>query len=87
MRPVESCLCRTHDNGKVCKDGGDCEGECEVVESETEVIDPGPPARGYFLGRCSEFDHLYGCRKLLADGTKARGPVRLDEPLTEMCVD
>jgi hypothetical protein len=85
---VESCLCRTHDAGKICKDGLDCEGECEVVgEPKTEIVDPGPPARGFFLGTCSQFDHLFGCHKLLMDGTKARGPVRLDEPLTDICVD
>jgi hypothetical protein len=83
----ESCLCRTRDFGKVCKDGLECEGECVAVDGQTEVTDPGPPARGYFLGKCSEFDMVYGCNKLLMDGTKPHGPVRLDEPLTEMCVD
>jgi hypothetical protein len=87
MRPEASCLCRTHDAGKVCKDGNDCEGECEAAEGQTEVVDKGPPPRGYFLGKCTGFDHVFGCRKLLADGAKARGPVRLDEPLTEMCID
>src|SRR4051794_9405529 len=46
-----SCLCRTHDAGKTCKDGLECEGECEVVDGKLEVTDPGPPRRGYFVGR------------------------------------
>ena len=82
-----SCLCRTRDAGKPCKDGLDCEGECEVLEGKVEVTDRGPPARGYFLGRCSDLDHLFGCHKLLVDGTANRGPVILDEPLPEMCID
>jgi hypothetical protein len=86
LRQNESCLCHTHDAGKVCKDGGDCEGEC-VGDGTTEVTDPGPPPRGYFLGRCSEYDHLFGCHKLLTDGTKAAGPTRLDQPAPELCVD
>jgi hypothetical protein len=86
MRQVESCLCRTHDAGKSCKDGTDCEGECIAEEGKTEVTLPGPPPRGFFLGRCSEFDHLFGCHKLLMDGARSK-PARLDEPLTEMCID
>jgi hypothetical protein len=85
-----SCLCRTHDVGKVCKDGGDCEGECVVddMKPEVAVTDPGPPARGYFLGRCSAFDHFFGCRARLPAGAKAHGPVRLDQELAEhVCVD
>jgi hypothetical protein len=87
LRQVTSCLCRTRDAGKVCKDGGDCEGECLVDDGKTEITDPGPPPRGYFLGRCSDFDHVFGCHKLLLDGTKGAGPTPLDQPPTEMCVD
>jgi hypothetical protein len=87
MAQVETCLCRTRDAGKECRDGLDCEGECEVKDGRTEVTDPGPPPRGYFLGRCTEFDRVFGCRKLLMDGTHARGPVPLDEPLGELCID
>jgi hypothetical protein len=82
-----SCLCRTHDAGKTCKDGLECEGECEVVDGKLEITSPGPPRRGFFIGRCTEFDHVFGCRKLLMDGTAAKGPVNLEEPLAEICVD
>lgn len=87
MAEVASCLCRTRDAGKSCKDGLDCEGECEVVEGKVEVTDRGPPPRGFFVGHCTEFDHVFGCRKLLMDGTVARGPAALDEPLPETCID
>jgi hypothetical protein len=82
-----SCLCRTHDAGKSCHDGLDCEGACVIVDARTEVTNPGPPPRGYFLGRCTEYDHLYGCHRFLEDGAHARGPVTLDEPVPELCVD
>jgi hypothetical protein len=81
-----SCLCRTGDFGKRCKDGLECEGECLAEEGKTEVTDPGPPPRGYFLGKCSEFDHLFGCLKMLMDGTAAK-PTRLDQPAPEICID
>jgi hypothetical protein len=81
-----SCLCRTHDVGKRCKDGLECEGECLVEEGKTEIVSPGPPPMGYFLGRCSEFDHLFGCLKMLMDGTAAK-PTRLDQPAPEICID
>jgi hypothetical protein len=87
MRDEASCLCRTRDAGKTCKDGLDCEGECEVVDDKMEIVEPGPPPRGYFVGRCTEFDHVFGCRRLLMDGTLARGPASLDEALPEMCID
>jgi hypothetical protein len=83
---VESCLCRTHDSGKVCHDGLECEGECVVEDGKLQVIEPGPPRRGYFLGRCSEFDHVFGCNKLLMDGTGTQ-PISLEEPPGEVCVD
>lgn len=82
-----TCLCRTHDAGKACKDGLECEGECDASEGKTEVTDPGPPRRGYFVGKCTEFDLVFGCRKLIMDGTAAKGPGSLDEPMAEICVD
>ena len=84
---VASCICRTHDAGKTCKDGLDCEGECEVVEGKVEVTQPGPPPRGFFVGKCTEFDIVFGCRKLLMDGVAAHGPAALDEPIAETCID
>ena len=86
LAQTTSCLCRTHDAGKSCKDGLECEGECEVVDGKMEVTDPGPPKRGYFVGRCTEFDHVFGCRKLLMDGAAAK-PANLEEALAETCVD
>jgi hypothetical protein len=84
---VESCLCRTHDVGRRCRDGVECEGECIAEPGAVEVTDPGPPRRGYFVGRCSEFHFMFGCLPLLMDGTVARGPTSLEEPPGEICID
>jgi hypothetical protein len=87
LAQVVSCLCRAHDAGKTCKDGLECEGECEVVDGKEQVTAAGPPRRGYFVGRCTEYEHIFGCHRLLMDGTAAKGPVNLDDALAEICID
>jgi hypothetical protein len=84
---LESCLCRTKDVGKRCRDGLECEGECILQPGDVQVVEPGPPRRGFFVGRCSEFDHFFGCHKLLMDGTVAQGPAPLDEAPSDVCID
>jgi hypothetical protein len=84
---VESCLCRTKDVGKRCRDGLECEGECILQPGAEDVTEPGPPRKGFFVGRCSEFDHFFGCHKLLMDGTAAQGPTLLDETPSDVCID
>jgi hypothetical protein len=84
---VESCLCRTGDVGKRCRDGLDCQGECILQPGDVEVVEQGPPRRGFFVGRCSEFDHFFGCHKLLMDGTVAQGPGPIDEAPSDVCID
>jgi hypothetical protein len=84
---MESCLCRTRDAGRRCRDGVECEGECIAQPGEVEVVDPGPPRRGYFVGRCSELDRMFGCFPLLMDGTVGHGPISLDEPPGDVCID
>jgi hypothetical protein len=54
---------------------------------QSEVLTRGPPARGFFVGRCSEFATVFGCNRILERGTKARGPVPLDQPPQTICVD
>jgi hypothetical protein len=85
----ESCNCRTTDAGKRCQDGSDCQGMCIAGKDdpETEVVTPGPPRRGFFVGRCSELVTVFGCNRVIERGTRARGPVPLDEPPQKICVD
>jgi hypothetical protein len=86
---VPSCNCRTTDPGKRCTDGNECQGMCVAApdEPEREVVEAGPPARGFFVGRCSELVTVYGCNRLIERGARARGPVPLVEPPTMLCVD
>jgi hypothetical protein len=81
------CLCRTRDAGKRCRAKDDCDGECLADAGEHEVTDPGPPARGYFLGRCSEFRTTFGCHRYLSRRRDQPGPVALDELPSEICAD
>ena len=81
------CLCRTQDAGKRCRAKDDCDGECLADAGEREVTDPGPPARGYFLGRCSEFRTTFGCHRYLSRRRDQPGPVALDAPPSEICAD
>jgi hypothetical protein len=82
-----SCNCRTSDGGKRCRDGVECEGLCTAADDpERHVTDPGPPARGFFVGRCSTHRTIFGCYRPIDDGAGAR-PVDLTEPPQMICAD
>ncbi len=81
------CLCRTADKGRDCRDAADCAGQCILEPIRREVSEPGPPERGYFVGRCSEFVKTFGCFRMLARGQRQMGAVALDEPPPEICLD
>jgi len=82
-----SCLCPTVDGGKRCRDGVECQGECVTDGAEHEVTAAGPPALGFFVGKCSRFRTTYGCHRVIATGALQAGPVPLDQPPTEICAD
>jgi hypothetical protein len=85
---VDFCNCRTHDRGKRCRDGEECEGMCIAAdEPERDLVEAGPPLRGFFVGRCSELVTQFGCTRLIARGAAARGPQPLDSPPAVVCVD
>jgi len=84
----ESCVCRTTDGGKKCRDGADCQGRCIAApdDPEREVVEPGPPPRGYFVGRCSEVTPVFGCRRFIERGA-GQSSGSLDEPPQMICAD
>ena len=86
---TESCDCRTNDAGKRCTDGIDCQGMCvaNADNPEYDVVDIGPPARGFLVGRCSEFVTVFGCNALVDAGARDDGPVSVAEPPPVLCVD
>src|SRR5215471_11228059 len=89
LAPTAACNCRTSDAGKRCTDGADCQGMCVAAGGDAgrEVTDKGPPARGFFVGGCSEFVTVFGCNQLIERGARAHGPVSFDEPRPMLCVD
>jgi hypothetical protein len=82
----ESCNCRTNDKGKVCRDGNDCQGQCVGDEGESVIVEPGPPALGYFIGVCSEFVTTFGCHRIVRDGASSQ-LADLTEPPYVLCWD
>jgi hypothetical protein len=89
LAQAPSCNCHTADGGKRCTDGADCQGACVAApeDPEREVVEPGPPPRGFFVGRCSTVMTVYGCNRIIGRGAHARGPASLDEPPSMLCVD
>jgi hypothetical protein len=84
LAQVASCLCRTTDAGKRCTRRSDCQGLCVAEESmEREIVEKGPPAKGFFVGHCAEFDPIFGCMRVLDQA----GPRPLDEPPDTLCID
>lgn len=86
---TESCDCRTNDGGKRCTDGIDCQGMC-VANADNpayDVVDIGPPARGFLVGRCSEFVTAFGCNALIDAGARDDGPVFVAAAPPVLCVD
>ena len=86
LNPTPHCVCRTHDFGRMCESSGECEGQCIGDASLTRVVEPGPPKRGYYVGRCSEFRTSFGCSPLLPKA-KPQAPVEVDEPPPTICID
>lgn len=84
MAQVTSCLCRTTDAGKRCRRHADCQSKCVAGEEvEREVMQAGPPASGYFVGRCAEFHIIFGCLRFVEQAE----PGPLDEPPPMLCID
>lgn len=83
--PTPKCICRTKDGGKTCRGKDDCEAECIGDGGEREVAQPGPPPRGFWVGRCAELRTSFGCHVFLPP--KSGQPVRLDVAPEQMCVD
>jgi hypothetical protein len=83
--PAPRCVCRTKDAGKKCYGKSDCEGDCIGDLGDREVMAPGPPPRGFWVGRCAEMRTTFGCHVMLE--AKPAAPVRLDEAPQQLCVD
>ena len=72
----------------MCRDGSECEGTCLVAgDAKMEVVEKGPPEKGFFVGKCSDYDATFGCFRSIASGTRAKGPAIAEEAAQHLCVD
>jgi hypothetical protein len=84
---VETCVCRTADGGSQCRDGAQCDGVCQVDDySQFEASDT-DATLGSFVGRCSDYDTVFGCYRVLPLGSSTREPLPADEAADDICVD
>jgi hypothetical protein len=84
---VESCICRTSDGGRECRDGAECDGVCLVDDrAQFEAVNT-DPALGSFVGRCSDYDTLFGCYRILPVGSSERAALPADDAADDICVD
>src|SRR5688572_32181626 len=83
----ESCICRTKDGGRACLDGAECQGQCVARESDFVVVEKGPPPRGHYKGKCSEFDTVFGCHRFVPMGAKKKGPQEAADAADQLCYD
>jgi hypothetical protein len=85
---AESCICKTKDGGKACRDGDECEGACIVSDdAKFEVVKPGNPPRGHFVGRCADYDTTFGCYRLIPKERRTKGELPEEEAAPRLCVD
>jgi len=88
MLSTEGCMCRTRDVGTECRDGLECEGECEPTGTEPVRVDGALVGRRW-VGQCSEFRVKFGCHARIPDAASlapllpARGLVHAPT----LCVD
>jgi hypothetical protein len=88
IEPVETCICKTNDEGRDCLDGNDCQGECLLADdAEFHVMDRGDPARGYYRGHCASYDTTFGCFRHIPDAIGSELPLAAEDAGPLICVD
>jgi hypothetical protein len=87
LDPTPRCNCRTQDPGKRCRGKDECEAECVADVGDREITDPGPPARGFWVGRCADLHTTFGCHVFLPPRAPGSAAVTLDPPPQQLCVD
>lgn len=84
----ETCICKTKDAGKVCHDGTECTGQCLATDDAAfDVKEKGPPAKGYWRGKCSDYDTTFGCNRVIPAGAKSRPPLSKEDAADNLCID
>ena len=85
---TEGCICRTKDGGKTCTSANDCEGACIVDdEASFEVVQPGDPPLGVFVGRCADYQTTFGCYRVAPPRNGEEPGLPEDQAARDICVD
>jgi hypothetical protein len=88
IEDVETCICRTNDEGQDCIDGNECQGECLLAEdAEFHVMDQGDPPRGYYVGSCAGYDTTFGCFRHVPTDISGELPLTPEEAGPFVCAD
>jgi hypothetical protein len=88
VEEVETCICKTNDEGRECTDGNDCQGECLLDgDAQLNVMDQGDPPRGYFKGYCAGYDTTFGCFRHIPEDIQSQLPLVAEEAGPNICVD
>jgi hypothetical protein len=87
LAETEACVCKTKDGGKICRDGSECEGSCLADEDGFEVVEAGPPPKGFWKGKCAPLETTFGCNRTITHGARAKGPQLAEDAAATMCVD
>ncbi len=87
IEPVESCICPTKDAGHSCTDGAQCEGMCIVGDDGFQVTEPGETPKGFYVGRCADYDTTFGCYRIVPAGVVENGAHTADVGFEDICVD
>ena len=87
LAETDSCLCKTADGGKACMDGNDCQAHCMAGDADFVVVEKGPPPKGHYKGKCSEYDTVFGCHRFVGKGASKKGPQLAEDAADQLCYD
>jgi hypothetical protein len=87
LADVESCICKTKDGGKECRDEADCEAQCVAGDQDFVVVEKGSPPKGHWKGRCAEYATTFGCHRFVPKGASKRPPLPADDAAEQLCYD
>jgi hypothetical protein len=87
LMDVQSCLCKTRDGGKPCRDGAECQAQCLAGDDDFVVVEKGPPPKGHYQGKCAEYQTTFGCFRFIPRGASKQPPLPADDAAEQLCVD
>ena len=56
-------------------------------DAKFEIADKGPPARGFYVGKCSDYEMAFGCFRVIDHGARSKGAMTVEEAAHHICVD